>query len=80
MSSEDKVLIIDDFLGNGQAAKGLIELCQQAGAQVEGIGIVIEKSFQDGRQLLEEMGLRVVSLARIASLTNGQVEFLEEDA
>ncbi|AFK58823.1 xanthine phosphoribosyltransferase [Enterococcus faecium] len=80
LSSEDKVLIIDDFLANGQAAKGLIELCQQAGAQVEGIGIVIEKSFQDGRQLLEEMGLRVVSLARIASLTNGQVEFLEEDA
>ncbi|HGF8302977.1 xanthine phosphoribosyltransferase [Enterococcus faecium] len=80
LSSEDKVLIIDDFLANGQAAKGLIELCQQSGAQVEGIGIVIEKSFQDGRQLLEEMGLRVVSLARIASLTNGQVEFLEEDA
>ncbi|PQB61924.1 xanthine phosphoribosyltransferase, partial [Enterococcus faecium] len=80
LSSEDKVWIIDDFLANGQAAKGLIELCQQAGAQVEGIGIVIEKSFQDGRQLLEEMGLRVVSLARIASLTNGQVEFLEEDA
>ena len=66
LSSEDKVLIIDDFLANGQAAKGLIELCQQAGAQVEGIGIVIEKSFQDGRQLLEEMGLRVVYLARIS--------------
>jgi xanthine phosphoribosyltransferase len=44
-----KCLIIDDFLANGQAAKGLIELCQQAGATVEGIGIVIEKSFQDGR-------------------------------
>jgi xanthine phosphoribosyltransferase len=80
LSSEDKVLIIDDFLANGQAAKGLIELCQQAGAEVEGIGIIIEKSFQDGRQLIEDMGLRVVSLARIASLTNGQVEFLEEDA
>ncbi|TVS99247.1 xanthine phosphoribosyltransferase [Enterococcus durans] len=80
LSAEDKVLIIDDFLANGQAAKGLIELCRQAGAEVEGIGIVIEKSFQDGRQLLEEMGLRVVSLARIASLSNGQVEFLEEDA
>lgn len=76
LSSEDKVLIIDDFLANGQAAKGLIELCQQAGAQVEGIGIVIEKSFQDGRQLLEEMGLRVVSLARIASLTNDKLSFL----
>ncbi|EMF0134421.1 xanthine phosphoribosyltransferase [Enterococcus hirae] len=80
LSAEDKVLIIDDFLANGQAAKGLVELCHQAGAGVEGIGILIEKSFQDGRQLLEEMGLKVVSLARIAALSNGQVEFLEEDA
>lgn len=80
LTSEDKVLIIDDFLANGQAAKGLVELCQQAGATVDGIGIVIEKSFQDGRDLLEKMGLRVVSLARIASLKNGEVEFLEGDA
>ncbi|EOD6241503.1 xanthine phosphoribosyltransferase [Enterococcus hirae] len=80
LSAEDKVLIIDDFLANGQAAKGLVELCRQVGAGVEGIGILIEKSFQDGRQLLEEMGLKVVSLARIAALSNGQVEFLEEDA
>ena len=80
LSSADKVLIIDDFLANGQAAKGLVELCQQAGATVDGIGIVIEKSFQDGRSLLEEMGMRVVSLARIASLENAQVSFLEEDA
>ncbi|UWE01000.1 xanthine phosphoribosyltransferase [Enterococcus faecalis] len=80
LSDADKVLIIDDFLANGQAAKGLVELCQQAGAKVEGIGIVIEKSFQDGRQLLEDMGLNVVSLARIASLSEGTVTFLEEDA
>ncbi|MBL1227428.1 xanthine phosphoribosyltransferase [Enterococcus sp. BWR-S5] len=80
LSNEDTVLIIDDFLANGQAAKGLVELCQQAGATVSGIGILIEKSFQDGRALLEEMGLTVVSLARIASLTNNKVEFLEEDA
>ncbi len=80
LSSEDTVLIIDDFLANGQAAKGLIELCQQAGANVVGIGIVIEKSFQSGRQLLEEMGIPVVSLARIASLSEGQVSFLEGDA
>lgn len=80
LSDADKVLIIDDFLANGQAAKGLEELCQQAGAKVEGIGIVIEKSFQDGRQLLEDMGLNVVSLARIASLSEGTVTFLEEDA
>lgn len=80
LSKDDKVLIIDDFLANGQAAKGLVELCQQAGADVSGIGIIIEKSFQDGRALLEEMGLNVVSLARIASLENHTVEFLEEDA
>ena len=80
LSSDDTVLIIDDFLANGQAAKGLIELCQQAGAKVVGIGIVIEKSFQTGRQLLEEMGIPVVSLARIASLSEGQVSFLEGDA
>jgi xanthine phosphoribosyltransferase len=80
LSNEDKVLIIDDFLANGQAAKGLIELCRQAGAQVEGVGIVIEKSFQDGRQLLEDMGIRVVSLARIASLADGEVAFREADA
>ena len=80
LTENDNVLLIDDFLANGQAAKGLIELCQQAGAHVEGIGIVIEKSFQDGRELLEDMGIKVVSLARIASLKAGEVEFIEEDA
>ncbi|WP_461203251.1 xanthine phosphoribosyltransferase [Enterococcus sp. N342-3-1-2] len=80
LSQDDTVLIIDDFLANGQAAKGLIELCQQAGATVVGIGIVIEKSFQSGRALLEDMGIPVVSLARIASLTNGEAAFLEGDA
>lgn len=80
LTESDNVLIIDDFLANGQAAKGLIELCQQAGASVEGIGILIEKSFQDGRQLLEDMGIDVVSLARISSLENGEVTFIEADA
>lgn len=80
LSEEDNVLIIDDFLANGQAAKGLIELCQQAGAKVAGVGIVIEKSFQDGRKLLEEAGVPVVSLARIESLHNGTVTFLKGDA
>ncbi|WP_314060158.1 xanthine phosphoribosyltransferase [uncultured Vagococcus sp.] len=79
LSEEDNVLIIDDFLANGQAALGLVELCRQAGAKVNGIGIVIEKSFQDGRELLISKGLRVESLARIASLENNQVAFVEED-
>jgi xanthine phosphoribosyltransferase len=80
LTPEDNVLIIDDFLANGQAAKGLIELAQQAGASVAGIGIVIEKSFQTGRQLLIDEGIQVVSLARISGFNDGQVEFTEADA
>ncbi|WEG73890.1 xanthine phosphoribosyltransferase [Vagococcus intermedius] len=80
LSEEDNVLVIDDFLANGQAALGLVDLCRQAGAKVEGIGIVIEKSFQTGRELLIEKGLRVESLARIGSLENQTVTFLEADA
>ncbi|BBE40340.1 xanthine phosphoribosyltransferase [Streptococcus dysgalactiae] len=80
LSKEDKVLIIDDFLANGQAAKGLIEIIGQAGAQVVGVGIVIEKSFQDGRRLIEDMGIEVTSLARIKNFENGNLNFLEADA
>jgi len=79
LSNEDKVLIIDDFLANGQAAKGLIELCEQAGASVAGVGILIEKSFQDGRKLLEEMAVPVYSLARIGAFVDGKVQFIEAD-
>lgn len=79
LGKEDKVLIIDDFLANGMAAKGLMELCEQAGAEVEGIGIIIEKSFQSGRKFLEDAGTKVVSLARIASLENNEVRFLTAD-
>ena len=79
LTSDDKVLIIDDFLANGQAAKGLITIIEQAGAQVEALGIVIEKSFQDGRQLLEAAGYRVLSLARRAGFEKGQVVFTEAD-
>ncbi|MDV5973248.1 Xanthine phosphoribosyltransferase [Streptococcus canis] len=80
LSEEDKVLIIDDFLANGQAAKGLIEIIGQAGAQVVGVGIVIEKSFQNGRQLIEDMGIEVTSLTRIKNFENGELNFLEADA
>ena len=79
LSNEDKVLIIDDFLANGQAAKGLIEIIEEAGAQVHAIGIVIEKSFQDGRKILEESGHRVVSLARIDRFEGGSIVFKEAD-
>lgn len=79
LNQDDRVLIVDDFLANGQAAKGLIEIIQQAGAKVEGVGIVIEKSFQDGRQLIQDMGIPVSSLARIEKFENGQVVFTEAD-
>lgn len=79
LSPEDNVLIVDDFLANGQAAKGLIEIIQQAGASVEAVGIVIEKSFQNGRELLENAGQTVVSLARVERFEDGKVIFKEAD-
>ena len=78
ISSTDKVLVIDDFLANGQAALGLADLIHQANAEVIGIGIVIEKSFQPGRELLLEKGYRVESLARVQSLENGTVQFVRD--
>lgn len=79
LSPDDKVLIVDDFLANGQAAKGLIDIIEQAGAQVHAVGIVIEKSFQDGRQVLEDAGHQVLSLARIDRFQDGQVVFRQAD-
>ena len=79
LSEKDKVLIVDDFLANGQAAKGLVEIVEQAGAKVEAVGIVIEKSFQEGRGLLEEGGIPVFSLARLERFENGKVVFKEAD-
>lgn len=73
----DRILIIDDFLANGCALEGLIELCQQAGAEVVGIGIAIEKVHQGGGDRLRERGFQVESLARIAGMDDetGAVEF-----
>ncbi|MFI7963314.1 xanthine phosphoribosyltransferase [Acinetobacter baumannii] len=78
LHSTDKALVIDDFLANGQAALGLIDLIHQANAEVVGVGIVIEKSFQPGRDLLLEKGYRVESLARVQSLADGTVTFVKE--
>ena len=66
----DKVLFIDDFLANGNAAKGIIDLCNQAGAELVGMGFLIEKGFQAGGKELRDMGIRVESLAIIDSLDN----------
>lgn len=76
---DDKVLIIDDFLANGEAATGAARLVQMAGATVVGIGILIEKSFQNGRSRLENAGYYVYSQARVARLGEGIIEFIDED-
>ena len=73
----ENVLMIDDFLANGQAAKGMIAIIRQAGANPVGCGIVIEKSFSNGRKLIEDMDVEVYSLARIAKLEDGNIEFAE---
>ena len=70
---EDHILIIDDFLANGQAVLGLINIINQANANVAGVGIVIEKGFQDGRKLIEEKGYRVESLAIVDDFKDGKV-------
>ena len=77
LSAEDHVLIIDDFLANGCAALGLIDLVEQAGATIEGIGIAVEKGFQRGGQELRERGYRVESLAIVDSMdaTTGEIVF-----
>ena len=74
----ENVLMIDDFLANGQAAKGMIAIVRQAGANPAGLGIVIEKSFSEGRQLIEDMDIDIYSLARIAKLEDGEITFVEE--
>jgi xanthine phosphoribosyltransferase len=78
LNEEDHVLIIDDFLAKGQAALGLAEICNQAGATVEGIGIVIEKDFQEGGAILRDSGYRVDSLARIIEMNEEEILFGEE--
>lgn len=75
IGADDNVLIIDDFLANGEAVKGLLDIAAQAGANVVGVGIVIEKGFQDGGKLLREQGVRIESLAIVDSLEDGKVTF-----
>ena len=80
LSKEDHVLIIDDFLANGCAVAGLVDLVRSAGATVEGVGIAVEKGFQQGGQLLREKGLQVESLAIVESMNHetGEIVFREQ--
>ena len=71
----ERILIIDDFLANGEAALGLADIVKQAGATVIGIGIVIEKAFQPGGQKIAEASIRLESLAKIQAFYNGEVVF-----
>lgn len=75
ISPDDHILIIDDFMANGKAVHGLINIINQAGASVEGIGIVIEKGFQPGGDALRSLGYRVESLAIIKAIDDGKVIF-----
>lgn len=75
LDSADRVLIIDDFLANGEAAKGLVEMVSKSGASIAGIGIVIEKGFQNGGKALREQGIRIESLAVIENIKNNEVIF-----
>ena len=78
IGEKDTVLIIDDFLAEGNALLGLIDLCHQAGAKVAGCAIAIEKGFQDGRKRVEEKGVRVESLAIVESMADGTVTFRQQ--
>ena len=80
LSEEDHVLIIDDFLANGCAVAGLVDLVRSAGATVEGVGIAVEKGFQQGGKILRDKGLQVESLAIVESMNHetGEIVFREQ--
>ena len=80
LSENDHVLIIDDFLANGCALQGLISIINQAGGTVEGIGIAIEKGFQNGGNIIRNLGYQLESLAIVDSMdaATGTVKFREQ--
>lgn len=78
VTDKDHVLIVDDFLSNGEAATGALRLIRKAHATIAGLGVLIEKSFQPGREKLEEQGLDIYALARISKLEAGVIEFIQE--
>ena len=80
LSDTDHVLLVDDFLANGEAATGALRLIRKANATVAGLGVLIEKSFQPGREKLKSQGLHVYSLARIAEMDVDHITFIPEEA
>ncbi len=79
LNSSDKVLIIDDFMAGGNACNALIDIIKQAGAEVVGIGIAIEKGFQPGGQALRDKGYNLRSLAIVESMGDGKITFRNDD-
>ena len=80
LSENEKVLILDDFLANGEAMRALINICEQAKAKVVGCGAVVGKIYQPGEKLIKSLGYDVKILARVKSMTDdGQIEFEEEE-
>ena len=79
LSPDDSILIIDDFLANGEACNGLIEIIEAAGATLSGIGIAIEKGFQPGGKALRDRGIPVKSLAIVDSMTDDSICFRNDD-
>lgn len=73
INENDNILIIDDFLTTGNALEGLVDIIKQSGANLCGVGIVIEKTFQDGGRKLREKGIRIESLTKIKGFENGKV-------
>jgi xanthine phosphoribosyltransferase len=71
----ERILLIDDFIANGDAARGLIRIIEKAEAELVGVGVIVEKAFQAGGNSIRERGIRLESLARITSLANGRIEF-----
>ena len=78
LGKDDKVLLIDDFLANGCALDGLVDVVGQAGATLQGVGIVIEKHFQGGGDRIRQQGIRVESLAIVDSMTDDSVKFRQQ--
>lgn len=79
IDDDDKILLIDDFLANGEAAMGASRLIAQTNAELSGIGILIEKSFQRGRKRLQDAGFHVYSQARVSAMGESYLEFIPEE-
>lgn len=79
LSSDDHLLIIDDFLAHGEAVKGMLNIADQANATVAGVGVVVAKEFQGGSESVKDHGYRLEALARISDFENNQVHFVGEE-